>query len=212
MKGRRKQGATPYGRKTTMTDWLDNEDSEAFVGLEDMIPDSDILVPDQTLPTIEAQDMALETNRTVTFAGREFEIDEPDMATVLALLNWAGMLGVRANRFAGQSFKGLFIEEGRDGKKTFVPPAETTLFAMLSVVSPSDIGRLAIIAFFGGGKDAEKAGRDWLGAIDEKDMKIAPLVKALAIRIALAEDLREALKNLQIGAAMTSLLQKANPK
>lgn len=194
--------------------WADDErsifDREDEVDETEVAPDDfvDNLETDEDLTGNISNPAELVVSREIDFGGRTFTIEEPDAATILAMLNWVGMLGVRANRFAGQSFKGLFIQEESNGKKAFVPPAETTIFAMLSVVSPSDLGRLSILAFFGGSKEADKAGREWLQTVPEKDIRIAPLVKALAYRIAQADDLREALKNLQVGAALGSLFQK----
>jgi hypothetical protein len=188
--------------------WLEEETNILGVSSVEtpILPDTqDVEVEEIDAPAQE--DAEITPDRRVVFGGREFVIEEPDTATILGMLNWVGMLGVRANRFTGQSFKGLFMEETKDGKKSFVPPAETTLFAMLSVVTPGDIGRIAVLALFGGGKEATAEGNEFVKSLPEREFKIGPLVKALSYRIALADDLRDALKNLQVGAALTSLLQ-----
>lgn len=184
-------------------------DPEYKEELEPVVIDNELPeVPvDQEVKEDEAVPEDITPSNVVVFCGREFEIKEPDTMTVLAFLNFVGTLGVRANRYQGASFKGLFVEETKQGKKAFVPPAETIIFSLLSVLVPSDVAKLAILVFFGGTKDNEQEGARWLKELKEEDIVLAPIIQGLMQRLALAKDLRDSIKNLQIGAALINLMQ-----
>lgn len=178
-----------------MASWMDETQNALEIAddleLELSTPDD----LDQELPDAEPAELI---SHDVEWAGRVFTIGEPDVETILALLNWVGNLGMRAARQTGVAFRGIFDASGKQVQS----PAEATLYSLLATISPSDLGKLMAITFFGGSRDNQKAGLEWIGSLEPNQVRLAPLVQALQYRIAQAEDLRIALKNFQRGLAI----------
>src|SRR5688500_472075 len=74
----------------------------------------------------------------VAYGDRTFEITEPDLQTVLRLLNVLGELGLRAERVVGANFKGLFQQALANGSAQSAIPFEATLFALLATLDVKD--------------------------------------------------------------------------
>lgn len=141
----------------------------------------------------------------VTYDGIEFTPGELDTEGVMRLLNIVGQLGIRSEQVVGQNLRGLFLaivnsrENGRDQTKTQAAiPFEATMFGLFSILRARDIVNVGVVVLFGGSDAEVKEGLEFFKKRGFEKVKIAPIIKALSIRIAQSEDLREALGNLPL--------------
>lgn len=142
---------------------------------------------------------------TVTYDGIEFTPGELDTEGVMRLLNIVGQLGIRSEQVVGQNLRGLFLaivnsrENGRDQTKTQAAiPFEATMFGLFSVLRARDIVNVGVVVLFGGSEAEVKEGLEFFKKRGFEKVKIAPIIKALSIRIDQSEDLRESLGNLPL--------------
>lgn len=152
-----------------------------------------------SLDTIEVTDVPVADfgDYSVELAGRRFVIEEPTIDDITALCRWIGEKGTRAGQIVGQQLKGLFTEVV-NGKPIAAIPFEQLAFGLLAGLQTEDVIRLGVILLFGGTDEAKREGLAWFRSIGRQQIKLEPLMRAFAYRVALSHDLRAALKCLPL--------------
>jgi len=174
-----------------------------------------IAAPDEPLFPPAAEDGPTEAvveevvDYRVTFGGRVFEIGEPDIHAILALCNVIGDVSLRAEKYLagqlGSAFTALV-----NGKVQSAQPFEATIFALLATINVQHFLRIAAIVLFGGKDHQKKEAELFFRQLSEDDVKVAPIVKALAWRIRQSEDLAAALGNFTLARQAVELWGKRN--
>ena len=147
----------------------------------------------------------------VTYGGVDFAIDEPDVETIIRVLNFMGTIATRAERFKNANFQQA-LKAAVEGNYDLI---RLELYSFASVLQLNDIMQLTAIVLYGGGKQPETEGMKFLSQLqreDPKSIRLAPLIKAFDYRLRQSEDLREALKNFRgASRAWTRLTRRNNP-
>lgn len=125
----------------------------------------------------------------VTYADREFEIEEPDIGIVLRILKVFGRLAQKGERSA--------IRELQSIARNPHVSSRMALWGMLSEFSKEDLIALgsAVLQF-----EDDKAGREWLGSYK---LRLAPIIRAFFLNLSQSDDLRDAIDDFFVGLEMT---------
>lgn len=141
-------------------------------------------------PAAEAPEEVLpELDTRVQYAGRTFVIGEPTTGDTLALLAFIAKIARRASKSLLKELKGL----------TTSPSGGDVIAKIVEQVAenPRDLAAMTCLVLFGD-NEAQRAERqaffDTLMA-EPASIKIAPLIRALMLRLAHSDDLRDTLGN-----------------
>ena len=173
-------------------------------------PDPDLDLMDESLfPVSPPEDPVVEADAefidyTVEFGGRTFEIGEPDLATVLELVNAIGDIMLHAEKHLATRLGNLFTAI-IGGKVQSSQPFEATIFGLMATIKIQHFIRIAAIVLFGGKDHQKKEAETFFRTIPEDQIKIAPVVRALALRIHQSEDLAESLGNFSLAQTAISV-------
>lgn len=127
-------------------------------------------------------------NNTVLLSGRSFEIREPSTATVLAILNVIGRVGMRAEKLA----MGMVSN----------PSSRAVVFGLLASMTPDDLVKFGIAVLQVG--DHDTTTRKFI----EEHLRVAPLIDGFLLNIKLSTDLAESLKSFFAGTTiLTGMFQ-----
>jgi hypothetical protein len=167
----------------------DSEGGEA----EETLPDNVIPFP---VPETTDTDEEI-VDYTVRYGDHVFQIEEPDAGTIIRLLNFIGTVATRSEKYKSINFQSA-LRAASEGNYDLL---RLELYSFASILSINDLITLSAIVFFGGGRDREKEGFDFFSNLyksDPHNLKIGPLIKAVAYSLDLSEDIREALGNLAL--------------
>jgi hypothetical protein len=145
----------------------------------------------------------------VEYGGRDFPIDEPDVETIIRVLNFMGTVATRAERFKTANFQQA-MRAAAEGNYDLL---RLELYSLASVLQINDVMQLTAIVLYGGGRQNETEGMKFLSQLqreDPKSIRLAPLIKAFDYRLRQSEDLREALKNFRGASRAWNRLTRRN--
>lgn len=154
---------------------------------------------EQTIEEIIEEELAQEPaavepiDCNVTIGDQIFELVEPTTGIVLRIINSISRIGMRGEKIALRSLSGI------RSSATW----SMILFGILAAFQPADLIEFgsAVLQF-----DDPKEGRKFLKDQGNR-LKIAPLVKAAFINVALSDDLVEIVDNFFAGLA---IVQQSN--
>lgn len=141
---------------------------------------------------------------------RVFDIEEPDVKTILALIKIVSNIGLRAQQRAGSQLRGLFMSIVREATETTngkartkqseesIVPMESLILAVGDVLEERDIMKLGCVVLFGGDEQVVRDAEKWFKGLGPRGLKLNPILRGLAYRIARSEDLAHALGNSQL--------------
>jgi hypothetical protein len=153
---------------------------------------------------------------------RVFEIEEPDVKTLLALIKIFSNLGLRAQARAGSQLRGLFMSvvremgESANGKtrtkqsEESIIPIESIFLAIGDVLDERDIVKIGCVVLFGGDEQVVRDAEKWFKALGPRGLKLDPILRGLAYRIARSEDLARAMGNSRLFQAAISVWNGMN--
>ncbi len=152
--------------------------------------DLDAVAPAEEAP---AEPVVLKT--TVELDGETIQIEEPTIEDIVEAGKFVGSLILSGNRVVGTQMRGLFMAVTSSGKITQQVPIEATVGSILYTLSVPLIQKLSHLILFGASRE-NKARAD--AFFKDHPYRIAPVIEALAIRLALSDDLRQSLKNFSL--------------
>ena len=135
--------------------------------------------------------------KLVVIDGQEFEIAEPDLKIIIAIINSLSRIGLRGERIATQNLANLLRDESgallRGDKGRITPAMRAVFLGALASVQVGDLYRLgaAVLQF-----EDERAGRKWL---EKHNAGLSPIVRALFLNLMQSQDLRDSLVDFFAG-------------